>query len=84
VRASFCVSNVGIIVSSSGAALGVVAGAGVGISVCARVATAGVTTDNAIHQTTFLVNIILSESEESLIIFRSNYTINRDASLRST
>ena len=34
VRASFCVSNVGMIVSSSGEALGL--NAGVGISVCAR------------------------------------------------
>jgi len=60
VRASFCVSNVGMIVSSSGEALAL--GAGVGISVCARVVADNAKIDNAIHSPiTFLVNVILRE-----------------------
>jgi hypothetical protein len=48
VRASFCVSNVGMIVSSSGEALGL--SAGVGISVCARAVAASAKIDNAIER----------------------------------
>jgi hypothetical protein len=48
VRASFCVSNVGMIVSSSGEALGLSAGAG--ISVCARVVADSAKIDNAIER----------------------------------
>ena len=60
VRASFCVSNVGMIVSSSREALGL--SAGVGISVCARAVADSAKIDNAIESpTTFLMNVILSE-----------------------
>jgi hypothetical protein len=48
VRASFCVSNVGMIVSSPGEALGL--SAGVGISVCARVVAGSAKIDNAIER----------------------------------
>jgi hypothetical protein len=59
VRASFCVSNVGTIVSSSAEALGL--GAGVGMSVCAWIAVASVKTDAIQRRPAFLINLILSE-----------------------
>jgi hypothetical protein len=50
VRANFCVSKVGMIVSSSG--VGVVAGLGegVGVNVCAWVAAENAKIENAIHR----------------------------------
>ena len=48
VGASFCVSNVGMIVSPCGKALGL--SAGVGISVCPRVVADSAKIDNAIER----------------------------------
>jgi len=48
VRASFCVSNVGTIVSSSGEVLGL--SPGVGMSVCAWIAVASAHTENPIQR----------------------------------
>ena len=59
-RASFCVSNVGIIVSSSAETLGF--GPAVGASVCACASSDSANINKAINSPTiFIENVILSE-----------------------
>jgi hypothetical protein len=61
VRASFWVSKVGTIVSSSGAALGL--DPGVGMSVCAWIVVASAKSDVIHKRPAFLINVILSEAK---------------------
>ena len=87
VRASFCVSNVGMIVSSSGEALGL--SAGVGISVCAHVVADSAKIDNAIerpptaNQIDFIRKICVNFPNNTQTVIPSEVEGSRDTALRS-
>src|SRR5262245_49689698 len=72
VRASFCVSNVGTIVSSSGEPLGL--GAGVGMSVCAWIAVTSAKSVVIHRRPAFLINVILSEAKNLGSLFTAKHS----------